>query len=102
MVDVKMQVFNVRVTPELLALVKAAVEASGLDQSEWVRDALEAGARSELSDAERRKAATARGGRLGGGFVTQTGTCVHPLTARKRTRMTVYCGVCSQVLRRTV
>lgn len=98
MESTRMKVFNVRVTEELMDLVDRAVRKSDMNQSEWVREALEAGARTELARTRRRVPEPRS--RPGGGWVPVIGRCVHPLPARRRRIGEVYCSLCGTVVRK--
>ena len=110
-----MKLLNVKVPQELRDLIEQAVAVSGApNQSDWVREALEAGARVELQQHQAQLASTptddgsptqppSRSATLGvhrdpNGRV-QTSGCVHPPTAHRNTVEAVVCGLCQVVIR---
>lgn len=109
------QMLNVRVDEWLALLVEEAVELSSCkSMSDWVREAVEAGARREIAAANARKnGQPVPGGNpdlhvigleskrsIGGGFAgPRDGVCSHPPTARVDSAMHEACGLCGKVTR---
>lgn len=100
---------NLKASPELRDLVERAARAAGArNKSDWMRQALEAGARAELA-AEERRAREAMKPRkpvqtIARGFVEVQGVrrpsgCQHPSTARVDTPEAESCGLCGVVTR---
>lgn len=78
---------NVRVSHELKAMVMLAAEMAGESLSEFMRQALEAGARRQLAEEERRL-----------GLVEAHVVCRHPI--RRTMSMHIECAECGEVIRR--
>lgn len=106
MVDGPLRLLNVKVSDDLRALVVQATELSGLrSMSEWMREALEAGARQEIAGHERagdQQKTRAQAGRPSGrslGMQVGHVRCTHPSTAREQTVEAEVCSLCSAVVR---
>lgn len=92
------EMLNVRVEQWLDALIERATRLSGAkSKSQWAREALEAGARREISAAESRMLMQQQP--LGGGFLRSRKKCVHPPTARVDHIRCESCALCGTVTR---
>jgi hypothetical protein len=78
--------FNVRTSEETADLVNQAIARSGLGQSEWIREALEAAARSELARQQPPKTMTLH--------TATPGNCTHPKPALHRLGLRRMCAAC--------
>ena len=106
MANQALRMLNVKVTDDLRALITRATELSGMrSMSEWMREALEAGARQEIAGHER-----LNGQQMTTALVSDVATrslgmegpyvqCVHPTTARRQTVEAEICSLCGTVMR---
>lgn len=101
-----LRLLNVKVTEDLRTLITRATELSGMrSMSEWMREALEAGARQEIAGHERQVQQRLTQARSLGvvhttlGMSPPTLDCTHPTPARQRTVEAEVCGICGSVTR---
>lgn len=108
MVDEPMKVLNCRVPESTRDLVAKAAELAGsANMSVWMREALEAGARTEIAAAEaRHRTVEASSGQQQGLHQSRLGlrvlsspSCVHPTTARIQNVESESCGICGTITR---
>lgn len=101
-----LRLLNVKVTEELRSLITTATELSGMrSMSEWMREALEAGARQEIAGHQRQASQRLTTAALNGTATRRLGMsvgpagCSHPLPAREQTVEAEVCGLCGAVTR---
>lgn len=100
----KSRMVNMKVDDELYGLIERARKASGMSRSDWMREALEAGAHRDLRatgrSVEGGPTLTTVGGRQLGRTHVESEKCLHPLPARHPMPGQIVCGVCEAVVRR--
>lgn len=94
---------SIRLDAETEALVDKAIEVSGApNRSEWVRDALVAGAQAEIAEHDRRNRPAVTNGSRQLGMTATPVSCTHPPTARWQGIAEEVCTLCGTVLRRRI
>lgn len=111
------KMFNVRVDETLGDAIDAAAEGSGLKKSVWAREVLGAVALGGVTLDDLTRIVAERGvgagltphparylalGHLQGRREPVVRGCVHPETARKHLPFSVVCGLCGEVLKKTL
>lgn len=98
----QMRVLNVKVPDELRDQCEAAAKLAGSPSlSQWLREALEAGATAEMAAAaraDRAKVVESLGISGTQGRISSSG-CVHPTPAHRSTPEAVVCGLCQAVVK---